>query len=213
MGVTVTALHMTDGPTDDGLRKGERTRQRILEAARAVFADVGYERATIRAIAAAAGADKSSVSQYFGTKQNLFRESVHWTVPVDRLVGATPGETAENLMRGLLAAWGRDPDSPMAILVRASMTSEDAAAILREHVGGHIVGSIAETFGGEPDARLRAALLSAVMLGIASSRYLLQLPDLRDAEDADIVRLMGPALRQIVNSAPSQQNSTKRKRY
>ena len=32
-----------------------RTRRRILDAARGVFADVGYERATIRCIAAAAG--------------------------------------------------------------------------------------------------------------------------------------------------------------
>jgi AcrR family transcriptional regulator len=46
-----------------GERKGERTRRRILEAARRVFADLGYERATIRGIAAAADVDKSSVIQ------------------------------------------------------------------------------------------------------------------------------------------------------
>ena len=68
-------------------RKGARTRRRILEAARGVFADVGYERATIRLIAAAAGVDKSSVIQYFGTKQGLFREAVHWDIPTAELAG------------------------------------------------------------------------------------------------------------------------------
>ncbi|MGH3560346.1 MAG: TetR family transcriptional regulator [Mycobacterium sp.] len=184
-----------------------------MAAARGVFADVGYERATIRAIAAAAGADKSSVSQYFGSKQNLFSEAVHWTVPVDRLVGATPGQTADNLMAGMLAAWGRDLNSPMAILVRASMTSEDAAAILRDHVSDHIVGSIAETLGDDPDARLRAALLSAVMMGIASSRFLLQMPDLRDVDDAEILRLLSPALHTLVNAErPQAKPPEKRKR-
>ncbi|MFV0494679.1 TetR family transcriptional regulator [Mycobacterium sp.] len=183
------------------MRKGERTRRRILEAARAVFGEAGYECATIRGIAAAAGVDKSSVTQYFGTKRNLFAEAVRWTVPVDRLVGATPGETADNLMAGMLSAWARDPNGPMAILVRASMTSEDAAAILREHVTEHIVAAVAETFGDDPDARLRAALLSAVMLGLASSRYLLRMPDLDGVDDDEIVRLLSPALRSLADSA------------
>ena len=56
-------------------RKGQRTRRRILETARAVFAEVGYERATIRGIAAAAEVDKSSIIKYFGTKEALFREA------------------------------------------------------------------------------------------------------------------------------------------
>ena len=68
-----------------GERKGLRTRRRILDAARGVFAEVGYERATIRGIAAAAGVDKSSVIQYFGTKQALFREAVHWDIPIAEL--------------------------------------------------------------------------------------------------------------------------------
>ena len=37
------------------MRVARRTRRRILEAARTVFAEIGYERATIRGIAAAAG--------------------------------------------------------------------------------------------------------------------------------------------------------------
>ena len=78
--------------------------RRILDAARGVFADVGYERATIRGIAAAAGVDKSSVIQYFGTKQSLFREGVHWDIPIAGLTSDDAAETTENLARSMLAA-------------------------------------------------------------------------------------------------------------
>nr|WP_224770239.1 TetR/AcrR family transcriptional regulator [Mycobacterium simulans] len=169
-----------------------------MDAARGVFAEVGYERATIRGIAAAAGVDKSSIMQYFGSKQDLFREAVHWTIPVAEAIGDNPGQTAENLARGMLAAWAADPNSPMAVLLRASMTSDDAAEILRSHISSHAVTAIAETIDA-PDARLRAALAGAMLMGIASQRYLLRMPDLRDVDSEEILRLIAPALHALMN--------------
>jgi AcrR family transcriptional regulator len=185
---------------ESGERKGQRTRRRILEAARGVFADLGYERATIRGIAAAAGVDKSSVIQYFGTKQNLFREAVHWTIPVADAIADTPKQTAENLASGMLAAWAADPDSPMAVLLRASMTSEDAADILRTHITSSAVPTLATAIDA-PDARLRAALLGAMLMGVASQRYLLGMPDLVDVDIDELVRLITPALQTLIDPA------------
>jgi AcrR family transcriptional regulator len=186
--------------SEGGERKGQRTRRRILEAARGVFADLGYERATIRGIAAAAGVDKSSVIQYFGTKQNLFREAVHWTIPVADAIADSPEQTAENLVRGMLAAWAADPNSPMAVLLRASMTSEDAAEILRNHITSHATPTIATAIDA-PEARLRAALVGAMLMGIASQRYLLRMPDLHDVDIEEIVRIITPLLRDLINPA------------
>jgi AcrR family transcriptional regulator len=185
---------------DDGERKGQRTRRRILQAARGVFADLGYERATIRGIAAAAGVDKSSVIQYFGTKQNLFREAVHWTIPVADAIADTPEQTAENLARGMLAAWAADPNSPMAVLVRASMTSEDAAEILRTHITSSAIPTLATAINA-PDARLRAALVGAMLMGIASQRYLLRMPDLAEVDTEELLRLITPALQALIDPA------------
>lgn len=183
---------------EGGERKGQRTRRRILDAARGVFAEVGYERATIRGIAAAAGVDKSSIMQYFGSKLDLFREAVHWTIPVAEAIGDNPGQTAENLARGMLAAWAADPNSPMAVLLRASMTSEDAAEILRSHISSHAITAIAETIDA-PDARLRAALAGAMLMGIASQRYLLRMPELCEVDSEEILRLIAPALHALMN--------------
>jgi AcrR family transcriptional regulator len=179
------------------LRKGERTRRRILQAARRTFATVGYERATIRMIAAAASVDKSSVIQYFGTKQQLFREAVHWRIPIEQLTTEDPGRTVENYMRGMLGGWAAEPDSPMAVLLRTSMTSEVAAELLRRHVTAEAVDQVAATLD-DPDARLRAALGGAMMMGIAAQRYLLRMPDLTDADLEDILRLAVPVLRDLI---------------
>jgi AcrR family transcriptional regulator len=179
-------------------RKGQRTRRQILETARTVFGEVGYERATIRGIARAAGVDKSSVVKYFGTKQKLFEEAVTWTIPIQDVVSEDPSQTAENLARGMLAAWAADPNSPMAVLLRASMTSEEAAQILRTHITYHAISSIATTID-RPDARLRAALIGAMLMGIASQRYLLRMPDLVDVDTERILRLITPALRAVID--------------
>src|SRR5581483_1862790 len=56
----------TGGPRSEG------TRRAILGAARATFAERGYERATIRAVAARAGVDASMVMRYFQSKAGLF---------------------------------------------------------------------------------------------------------------------------------------------
>ncbi|MGW6401308.1 TetR/AcrR family transcriptional regulator [Streptomyces sp. NPDC055134] len=182
---------------DPGLSKGERTRRRILEAARRKFAEVGYERATIRAIATEADVDKSSVIQYFGSKDELFREAVRWDIPIAELTTDDPGHTVENYLRGMFGAWAADPDSPMAVLLRASMTSEEAAELLRGHITAQSVEPMAATVSG-PDARLRAALASAMMMGIASQRYLLRMPDLAAADTEDILRTVVPVFRSLL---------------
>lgn len=178
-------------------RKGERTRRRILETARRRFAEVGYERATIRAIAADAQVDKSSVMQYFGTKQELFRQAVHWEIPIDELSEDDPSSTVENYMRAMLGNWAADPNSPMAVLLRTSLTSEDAADILRQHVRSQATDVLAARVEAD-DARLRAALAGAMMMGIAVQRYLLRMPDVADADLEDVLRITTPLFRSLI---------------
>ena len=57
-------------------RRSIDKRRSILDAAGPVFGDLGYERASIETIAAAAGVSKPTIYSYFGGKEELFRESV-----------------------------------------------------------------------------------------------------------------------------------------
>ena len=54
------------------LAQADDTRQRILQAAAQVFADLGYARATTRALAAAADVNEVTLFRHFGNKENLF---------------------------------------------------------------------------------------------------------------------------------------------
>lgn len=186
---------LPEPPRPDG--KGERTRQRILDAARRCFGRVGFERATIRMIAAEADADKSSVIQYFGTKHNLFRESVYFDIPIQDATTSDIDSTVENYLRGMLARWELAPDSPEAVLTRTAMTSEDAAELLRRHITNLSVDPIADNLA-DPDARLRAALFSMMMMGIATGRFVLHLPDLAGVSVDDLVRVARPALSRVL---------------
>ncbi|MFD0509723.1 helix-turn-helix domain-containing protein [Streptomyces aureus] len=52
------------------------TEARILDSARELFAEKGFDRTTIRAVATAASVDPALVMQYFGSKRELFAQSV-----------------------------------------------------------------------------------------------------------------------------------------
>lgn len=193
---------------DEAERKGQRTRRRILETARRVFAEVGYERATIRGIAAAAEVDKSSINKYFGTKQGLFREAVHWDIPVAQHTSDDAADTATRLAQAMLEAWAADPNSPMAVLLRTSMTSDEAAEMLRVRITSQAIEPVSAIIDA-PDARLRAALAGAMLMGIASQKYILKMPDLRDADVEDIVGLVAPLLAMLMNQPPSTRDGVK----
>ena len=56
--------------------KPKDTRQRIMEAAAEVGSQVGYARATTKAIARAAGVNEITLFRHFGTKEKLFEAAI-----------------------------------------------------------------------------------------------------------------------------------------
>jgi AcrR family transcriptional regulator len=57
-------------------KRGERTRRRVLEAAEAVFAELGYHDASIVKITEAAGVGQGTFYLYFASKKDVFDELV-----------------------------------------------------------------------------------------------------------------------------------------
>ena len=69
-------------------RRSDATRAAILAAAREQFAAGGYQAATIRAIAAAAGIDPAMVMRYYGNKEGLFAAAAEFDLRLPDLSGA-----------------------------------------------------------------------------------------------------------------------------
>jgi AcrR family transcriptional regulator len=159
-----------------------RTELSILEAARELFAEQGFERTTIRAVAAQAGIDPALVMQYYKNKEGLFAAAARWQVDHKRLSEATLADV---------------PVTALDDLFRNCLTHQSALGIMRDDVMCEPQAMIARTIGG-PDGELRAGLLGATMIGLTIAKYLLEIPSVAGASRADIERIMLPALQALV---------------
>jgi AcrR family transcriptional regulator len=184
---------------------GEDTRGAIIEAARAEFAESGYDATSLRGIARRAGVDPALVHHYFEGKAGIFAETLEIPldprVIVERIVDGPLAEVGERLARTFLSAW----DAPegrhrFKALMGAVATHDDAARMLREFVVGEIFGRIidrlATEHAGLSRERLdqRAALAAGQMLGVALLRYVVELPAAVQATPEELVADLAPVL-------------------
>ena len=79
-------------------RNACKTRADLLSAARRRFGTEGYDRTTIRAIAADVGVDAALVLRYFGSKQELFAAAADLNLDLPDLTGVAPGRLAGALL-------------------------------------------------------------------------------------------------------------------
>ena len=186
---------------DRRVSRAERRRQtevRILGTARQLFSRVGYERTTIRAVATEAGVDPALVMQYFGSKDELFRQAARQS-PDEALQGDAERLT-EHLLTTIGLKLGELPQTSLAAL-RSALTHPEAAEHVRQ-VQNRQIERIGAAISAE-DADLRAALIVTLMLGISIQRHLIELPALHDAPCDQITELLRPCLETLIGDQPS----------
>jgi AcrR family transcriptional regulator len=176
-----------------------RTETHILEAARELFAEVGFERATIRGVASRAGIDPALVMQYFGSKERLFAAAARWTHEHETVLSASREDLPAAALADMMAKFETAGDREAAVaLMRSCLTHPEAVRVMRDEVMCERAAAIADTLGG-PDAQLRASLIGACMIGLGMARYVLEIPGVADAPREDVERLMEPVLRALVD--------------
>ncbi|MFM9921269.1 TetR family transcriptional regulator [Lacisediminihabitans sp. H27-G8] len=195
---------MTDAstPKRQGRRPGSnQTRQLVLDAARARFAEDGYAGTTIRAIAADAGVDSSLVMQYFGSKEDLFGAVMSITPhALSRFAEAFDGPEdglGERVARAFLEIWEGDPadSEPLLAMLRAAMSNEQATVQLRDFLQARIT----ELPGhGAKEAALRIGLASSMLVGLTVGRRIVRVPALADASTESLIHVLAPALQSIL---------------
>lgn len=186
-----------------GRRAGTSTAKAdILEAARELFAEVGYDRATIRAIAARAGVDVALVSYYYGNKQSLFRGVM--SMPVDpealfrtALEGPREG-MGERLVRTALTLWeGEDTSDSFRALLRAAVDADEGASkTFGEFLSSVMIPTLMKSAGIPIE---RARVVVSTMFGLAFLRYLVAAPVLVEPSVDVLVASYGPAIQRIVD--------------
>ncbi|MEK9523317.1 TetR/AcrR family transcriptional regulator [Streptomyces sp. adm13(2018)] len=184
---------------------GPGARERILEAARAQFAERGYDKTSVRGIAKAAGVDAALVHHYFGTKDEVFAAAIEVSFEpatvVPAIVGGPRETIGERLARFFIGVW-ENPVSraPLLAIVRSALTHEAAAKVLRTFVLRRLLERIADELD-VPDPRFRAELAASHMIGIAILRYVIQVEPLASVDPEEIVAMVAPTLQRYLTEA------------
>ena len=194
---------MSDAPARrPGRRSGPTvSRGDILAAARRLFAERGYDGATIRAIAQEAGVDAALVHHFFGTKEQVFVAAMELPFqPADllpQLVGGPREQVGERFVRLFLALW-RDPErrAPVLALLRSATTNEQAAEMIRQFVTEALVTRVAGALGVPP---LRVTAAASQLIGLAMVRHLIGVEPLASADEEEIVRLVAPTIQRYLD--------------
>ncbi|MFD9789755.1 TetR family transcriptional regulator [Streptomyces sp. NPDC059070] len=183
---------------------GPGTRERILEAARAEFAQRGYDKTSVRGIAKAAGVDAALVHHYFGTKDEVFEAAVEMTLEPVQLVpeviaaGAARDGVGERMARYFIEVWENPATRKQLLaLFRSALTHEAAAKVLRTFVLRRVLEKVAADLD-VPDPRFRAELAASHMVGIAVLRYVIKVEPLASADPEDIVTMVAPTLQRYL---------------
>jgi AcrR family transcriptional regulator len=191
------------GRRRSGRRPGDSgSRRAILTAARAQFAGHGYEGATIRGIARAAGVDPALVHHFFVSKEGVFTAAVEDAYGLRALVPALldPGTDGlgERLVRTFLVRWeASGPDNPLLAIIRSAPSYGRSAGMLRDLAGVAGLGVLTARVGA-PQPELRAALVATELLGLVMLRYVVALPPLAALPLEDVVATVAPAVQRYL---------------
>jgi AcrR family transcriptional regulator len=183
------------------------TREEIIAAARVIFADKGYEGASLRAVAREAGVDAALVHHYFDGKAALFTAAM--SLPFDPItvkegVPHDSGFQGAAVVEGFLTMWDKaeGTGSSFASCAAAMATSPNVADAMREFV-------IARIWNAEPPRpgedkkqfAQRRALISSQLMGLAFNRYILRMPPLSTATPRAIGRWAGPTIERYMEGS------------
>lgn len=206
---------MTTPRAADG-RRGRRpgpstTREEILRAARAQFADAGYDRTTVRAIARSAQVDPALVIQFFGSKEELFRAVIgeFGELLAGRMqqIATVPGTLGERLAQVYLSAWQEPATRTRAMAILRSVGTNSISV---DTMVGAFVGKVWPMMSaelGREDVDDVMAPIASILIGTAVTRFILDLPFAPRSVEA-LVATTAPIIDGIVDRArrPAQEN-------
>ncbi|GAA2706528.1 TetR family transcriptional regulator [Micromonospora olivasterospora] len=179
------------------------TREAILGAARAAFAERGFDAASIRSIAQAAGVDPALVHHYFGSKDQLFLAAMN--APLDpgallpAVLAGAPDGLGERLVRTFLGVWDSPAGAAAVALLRSAVSNEWTARLLREFVVTQVLRRVLDHLDVDPaELPLRGSLVATQLIGLATTRYVLRLEPVASAPPETLVAALAPTVQRYL---------------
>jgi AcrR family transcriptional regulator len=189
--------------TRAGRRPGESgTREAIADAARRRFAELGYDRTTIRGIAEEAGVDAALVVHFFGSKQELFLKVMELPFePEEILPQVLEGPKSEAGLRVARFAVGmienRDSRNVLTGILRAAASEPHAAELARDLVANRVVAAFARSLAVD-QPELRGNLIASQVVGLIMARYVIRVEPLASLDPQALVEAIAPNLQRYL---------------
>ncbi|CAN5382425.1 TetR family transcriptional regulator [soil metagenome] len=189
--------------THSGRRPGDSgTREAIARAARRQFAELGYDRTSMRQVALEARVDPALVSHFHGSKRQLFLAVIGLPFqPAEVLPGLLAGDPMEagaRLARFALGVFESDEGRSRAVgLIRAATSEPEAARVVRDLLTREVLAPLAEGIGSD-DADFRAALLMSQIVGLIMARYIVEVEPLASRDQAAVADAIAPTLQRYL---------------
>jgi AcrR family transcriptional regulator len=185
-----------------GRRPGQtETREQILVAARAQFAELGFDATTIRGIAARASVNPALVHHFFGTKDRVFVAALE--LPVDpallvpTLLDGPRSQFGERAVRLFLTLWGNpETRAPFLALIRSITSNDQAVGVLRQFLERTMLARLADELGV---SQLRMSAAASQMIGMALVRYIVGVEPMASADDEEIVAMIAPVIQKYID--------------
>jgi AcrR family transcriptional regulator len=174
--------------------RSQAAKDRIVAAARSLFAEVGYDRATVRQIAERADVVPAMLVRYFGGKAGLFAAAIQLDVVVPSLDGMDPRLAGETLVAHFLERWeSGDSGGDLVALLRASVDHPDARERILLLFSDQLSSALTQVSNVREESTA-AALIASQMLGLIFCRYVLDIPPLRTIARDDLIHSVGQVL-------------------
>jgi AcrR family transcriptional regulator len=202
------SLPMSNGEEGKALRRGGRrpgksgTREAILAAAGRHFAQHGYDRASLRGIAAEAGVDQKLIAHFFGSKQQLFVAAVGLPFNpgevLPAILAGDPDSIGERLA-GLLVEVLEQPELHQRLtgVVRAAASEPEVARMLREFLTRELFAPATDMLGTE-DGPFRANLVGSQIVGLVMARYVVAIEPLASMPPETVAAAVAPTLQRYL---------------
>ncbi|WP_163723611.1 TetR/AcrR family transcriptional regulator [Mycolicibacterium psychrotolerans] len=178
------------------------TRDRILAAARDLFARNGIDSTSIRAIAAAAEVDPALVHHYFGTKTQLFAAAIH--IPIDPMTVIGPlrevpvDQIGHVLPSLLLPLWDSELGKGFIATLRSMLAGSDVSMVrsfLQDVITAEVGARVDDPPGSGP---IRVQFVASQLVGVVMARYILELEPFRSLPVDQVVETIAPNLQRYL---------------
>ncbi|QKT11368.1 TetR/AcrR family transcriptional regulator [Rhodococcus sp. W8901] len=178
---------------------GKSTRENIIDAARALFADRGYTATTIKDVAERAGCSPAMVMKLLGSKAELYSAAAP-SLPsaADDPHVCEDESVGLRLVRNIVERRDADASEPwvmMPLLIHEAPDRDAAQAEARERY----VGAISSKIGDTSEDRLPTQMVVSVLLGLATGLRTVGLLPVDALDSDELVRRYGAVVQSIID--------------